>query len=235
MEAKHFLSVIDGFLSDCKYAIDVEVALGQSKTKISSNVRLFANHLISNNKEVCIYSGDYFYASNLNNSVKDIPLWVAHYGVTKPDAINYIGFQYTNSGRIDGINGPVDLNEFKSSIFINSISPPVNIVIIIKAFQHAANLVKLTDKNGNKLVEDGIKGIHTKEVISKVFVTKGAHSELVSWIQQRLISLGFNCGKIGADSYFGLNTILAVKQFQISVRLKSDGIVGPLTIKELLK
>jgi GH25 family lysozyme M1 (1,4-beta-N-acetylmuramidase) len=233
LEAKHFLSVIDGFLYDCKYAIDVEVALGQTVTKTSSNVRLFANYLISNNKEVCIYSGDYFYANNLNNLVKDIPLWVAHYGVTKPDAINYIGFQYTNSGKIDGINGPVDLNEFKSSIFINSISAPINVVV--KAFQHAANLVKLTDRNGDKLVEDGIVGIHTNEVISKVLVTKGVHTELVTWIQQRLISLGFNCGKTGADSYFGLKTIGAVKQFQTSVGLKSDGIVGPLTTEELLK
>ena len=39
----------------------------------------------------------------------------------------------------------------------------------------------------------------------------------------------------GADSYFGLNTIGAVKQFQTSIGLKSDGIVGPLTTEELLK
>ena len=64
-------------------------------------------------------------------------MWVAHYGVTKPDAINYIGFQYSNTGNVDGINGFVDLNEFSSDIFINSISP-VNIVV--KTFQHAVNL-----------------------------------------------------------------------------------------------
>ena len=85
-EAKHFLSIINGLTANCKYAIDVEVALGQTITKISSNVRLFANYLISNSKEVCIYTGDNFYANNLDSSVKNLPLWVAHYGVANPDA-----------------------------------------------------------------------------------------------------------------------------------------------------
>ncbi|WP_298843695.1 GH25 family lysozyme [uncultured Clostridium sp.] len=233
LEAKHFLNVINGLSSDCKYAIDVEVALGQTVTKISSNVRLFVNYLISNNKEVCIYTGDYFYANNLNNSVKNIPLWVAHYGVAKPDAVNYIGFQYSSTGIVNGINGPVDLNEFSSGVFLSSISP-VPVSAVIKAFQHAANIVGLTDKNGDKLLEDGIKGNHTNEVIAKTFVATGAHNELVRFIQQQLIALGFNCGKTGADSYLGQDTLLSVQKFQTSKGLKKDGIVGPLTIIQLL-
>ena len=167
LEAKYFLSVIAGLSADCKYVIDVEETLGQTIAKISSNVRVFADYLISNNKEVCIYTADYFYSNNLNNTVKDIPLWVAHYGVTKPNVINYIGFQYSDSGRVDGINGLVDLDEFISDIFIDSIPPvPVPVNIVVKAFQHAANLVGLKDKNGDKLIEDGIKGPHTDEVVS---------------------------------------------------------------------
>ena len=143
LEAKYFLSVIAGLSADCKYVIDVEEAFGQTVAKVSSNVRLFADYLISNSKEVCIYTEDNFYSNNLDNSVKDILLWVAHYGVAKPDEINYIGFQYSDSGSVDGINGLVDLDEFILGIFVNSISP-VNIVI--KAFQHAVNLVGLKDK-----------------------------------------------------------------------------------------
>ncbi|MGH4052372.1 MAG: GH25 family lysozyme [Clostridium sp.] len=234
LEAKYFLSTINGLSVDCKYAIDVEVTLGQAVTKISSNVRLFANYLTSNKKEVCIYTGDYFYANNLDNTVINIPLWVAHYGVSKPDAANYIGFQYSDSGSVNGINGPVDLNKFSTGIFL-SLIPPVPVNLVVKAFQHAANLVGLTDKNRHNLVEDGIKGIHTNEVIDKTFVTSGIYNELVRFIQKRLISLGFNCGKTGADSYFGPNTLIAVKNFQVSRKLKSDGIVGPLTTTQLLK
>jgi len=78
-------------------------------------------------------------------------------------------------------------------------------------------------------------GPRTTEVIAKVFVAIGAHNELVRWIQQRLIALGFNCGKTGADPYFGVNTLAAVLSFQTSRVLKSDGIVGPLTTKQLLE
>ena len=232
LETKHFLSFIDGLPAHCKYVIDVEEILGQTVTKISSNVRLFADYLISNCKEVCIYTNDNFYKNNLNNSVKDISLWVAHYGVSMPDAINYIGFQYSNSGNVDGINGLVDLNEFSSDIFINSISLANTVV---KTFQHAVNIVGLTDRNGNKLIEDGIKGTHSNEVIATVFVTRGTHNELVRWIQNRLIALGFNCGKTGADSYFGSNTLVAIQHFQALRGLKPDGIVGPYSIAELLK
>jgi len=66
-------------------------------------------------------------------------------------------------------------------------------------------------------------------------VIEGAHNELVRWIQQRLISSGFSCGVTGADSYFGVNTLAAVKKIQTSRVLKSDGIVGSLTINQLLK
>lgn len=93
----------------------------------------------------------------------------------------------------------------------------------------------LTDKNGNKLIEDGFKGIHTIEVITKVMENRGAHNEFVRWIQKRLIALGFSSGIAGADSFFGPDTLLAVQYFQTSRGLKPDGIVGPLTIVQLLK
>ncbi|MBU3182189.1 GH25 family lysozyme [Clostridium psychrophilum] len=97
LEADHFIDAINELSANCKYVIDVEVALGQAVSKISSNVRLFADRLLANNYEPCIYTGDNFYANNLNDTVKDIPLWVAHYGVTKPDAVSYIGFQYSST------------------------------------------------------------------------------------------------------------------------------------------
>lgn len=234
LEAKHFISVIDGLSSDCRYVIDIEISIGNGITETSSKVRQFANYLISTGKEVCIYTGDFFYANNLNNSVKDLPLWVAHYGVSKPDAVNYVGFQYSSTGRISGVNGPVDLNDFKTGIFISSDPSVIIINKVMQTFQHATNLAGLTDKNGSKLIEDGIKGINTNEVIAKVVVTKGEHNELVRWIQQRLIASGFSCGKTGADSFFGISTLAAVRKYQNSRALKSDGIVGLLTINKLL-
>ncbi|MBU3179776.1 GH25 family lysozyme [Clostridium psychrophilum] len=235
LEAKHFIKIIDGLSPDCKYVIDAESSYGNSITVLSSKVRQFANYLISIGKDVCLYTGDNFYATHLDNSVKNLPLWIAHYRVTKPDVIKYIGFQYSDTGIVDGVTEFVDLDEFSSGIFLGPVPPVVVINAVVRSFQHAANLVGLKDKNGSKLVENGIIGTHTNEVIAKVYVTKGAHNELVRWIQQRLIASGFGCGPTGADSYFGLITLAAVKKYQTSKKLKSDGIVGPLTINKLLR
>lgn len=46
-------------------------------------------------------------------------------------------------------------------------------------------------------------------------------------VQNRLNSLGFNCG--AADGIFGNNTKNAVISFQRSRGLDADGIVGPTT------
>lgn len=66
-------------------------------------------------------------------------------------------------------------------------------------------------------------------------ITRGLKNELVRWIQQRLIALGFSCGTAGADADFGWGTLSVVQHFQASRGLKSDGKVGPLIIAALLK
>ena len=118
LEAEHFLSATNGLIPDCLYAIDVEIALDQTVNKVSSNVRLFANYLIARGKPVCIYSGLYFYRNNLDNSVKNTPLWVASYSNSKPD-IASIGWQYSETGSVSGINGNIDLDTFDNGVLIN--------------------------------------------------------------------------------------------------------------------
>ena len=55
----------------------------------------------------------------------------------------------------------------------------------------------------------------------------------VSNLQQRLIQLGFNCGKI--DGVFGSKTEVAVKEFQKSVGIFVDGKCGPSTLIALMR
>ena len=55
----------------------------------------------------------------------------------------------------------------------------------------------------------------------------------VSNLQQRLIQLGFNCGKI--DGVFGVKTEVAVKEFQKSVGVFVDGKCGPSTLIALMR
>ena len=55
----------------------------------------------------------------------------------------------------------------------------------------------------------------------------------VSNLQDRLIQMGFNCGKV--DGIFGANTERAVKEFQKSVGISSDGKCGPATLISLMR
>ena len=64
---------------------------------------------------------------------------------------------------------------------------------------------------------------------------KGCKNEYVSLLQTKLIMLGYDLGKYGADGDFGTKTQEAVKKFQEDRGLKADGIVGPLTWAELDK
>lgn len=62
---------------------------------------------------------------------------------------------------------------------------------------------------------------------------KGASGPSVKELQKKLISLGYSCGKSGADGKFGNDTLAAVKAFQKAHNLPADGIVGADTLNAL--
>ena len=78
-------------------------------------------------------------------------------------------------------------------------------------------------------IEEGLV-IITRILKKKLILMKGAD---VKAVQRKLISLGYSCGKYGADGEFGKNTMKAVKAFQKAKKLKADGIVGKNTANAL--
>lgn len=61
-------------------------------------------------------------------------------------------------------------------------------------------------------------------------LSKGDTGSDVKTLQEALISLGYSCGKWGADGEFGAATKSAVIAFQTANNLAPDGIVGPKTV-----
>jgi N-acetylmuramoyl-L-alanine amidase len=55
----------------------------------------------------------------------------------------------------------------------------------------------------------------------------------VAALQERLIQMGFNCGKV--DGVYGIKTEAAVKEFQKSVGIVVDGKCGPTTLISLMR
>ena len=91
---------------------------------------------------------------------------------------------------------------------------------------------------------DGIVGNQTWGVLNSDFkkpessypgylIMKGSNGDDVRKVQQKLQSLGYDCGWSGEDGIFGNDTEKAVKSFQRNNGLASDGIVGELTWNKL--
>ena len=120
-QARFFASVIAGKVADCRLAMDFETFRGLSKEEINNIARTFLETLKElTNKELVIYSDAYNATSTFDNSLfKEYPLWVAEYGVREPEVKDYIGWQYTDEGRIPGIDDYVDRDMFKDEILLN--------------------------------------------------------------------------------------------------------------------
>jgi N-acetyl-anhydromuramyl-L-alanine amidase AmpD len=67
---------------------------------------------------------------------------------------------------------------------------------------------------------------------SKRVITLKMSGDDIRWMQTKLKEFGFNKERI--DGYFGQNTLVSVTNFQRSVGIKADGVVGPQTWSQLL-
>lgn len=123
-EAEFFSSIIQGTEPNCRLAMDFEVFGDLSISDINSISRTFLQRTQElTNKEMVIYSNTYD-ATNIFSSelANDYPLWVAEYGTEEPNNNgkweNWVGYQYSDMGRISGIIGNVDLDRFTKDIFL---------------------------------------------------------------------------------------------------------------------
>lgn len=100
----------------------------------------------------------------------------------------------------------------------------------IKDLQWSFNQDGFTDKNGNKVKEDGYWGILTDSTARKVYIGIGAekrYANTVSWVQIRTGSK--------ADGYFGNDTDSKVKAYKTAHGLSKDGVIDPTLMFELIK
>ncbi len=127
-EAVFFHSVISGTSPDCRLAMDFEVFDGLGITKINEISFAFLQKLQElTQKECVVYSDEYNARTVFSRELASAyPLWIAEYGVNVPSSTGnwneWIGFQYSDKGRIDGINGNVDLDKFREDIFLSDSS-----------------------------------------------------------------------------------------------------------------
>lgn len=133
-EANFFVSVISGKIPDCKLVLDYETFGGVSREEINNIARTFMERVEElTDKEIILYSD----LSNAQNTfdrslAEDYDLWIAYYE-NRNNLINietswntYIGIQYTDRGRVNGINGSVDRDLYTQEIFLDETSEIAN-------------------------------------------------------------------------------------------------------------
>ena len=125
-QANHFATVISGTEPDCRLALDFETFNGLTTSEISEIALAFMDTVKEiTGKDVVLYTNQYSASTRFNQEVANkYPLWIAEYGVSNPVNPgkwgNWVGWQYTSKGRINGIRGYVDRDYFTKDILLSN-------------------------------------------------------------------------------------------------------------------
>ena len=92
---------------------------------------------------------------------------------------------------------------------------------------------KYAGKGVSVIIDDTIE--QPKSDSQRPMLKRGSTGLFVKELQEKLISIGYSCGRYGADGEFGNDTYNAVIKFQKDHALEVDGVVGPMTWKALME
>jgi GH25 family lysozyme M1 (1,4-beta-N-acetylmuramidase) len=170
-----------------------------------------------NDIRVAVYIGHHLYKSWKLDYNKYAYVWIPRYGTnsgqpeTKPSYPCDL-WQYTSNGKVVGIKSRTDLS----------------ILMGTKPLDY------FTNPDGYVKSEEPKPEFKPVTPVMKPTLRKGDSGGEVKDLQKKLISLGYDLGKYGADGRFGDKTEAAVKKFQKKNELVIDGIVGKRTWAKLL-
>ena len=104
---------------DLPPVIDVESASGAS-SNLAAAVQTWLSVVEQGlGRRPMIYTAPSYWNANLTSAFGDYPLWVAEYGVSSPRAVNgwdnWTFWQYSSTGKVNGVNGSVDLDDFNGT------------------------------------------------------------------------------------------------------------------------
>jgi lysozyme len=208
--------------------------LDVEQDSLGDNAELYATQFIAefnrlSGQIMLLYSGRYYIQKHFSEAFKKKHIWwVADYSANdtpKISGCNIVAWQYTDKGNYNFAKGEVD-----TSILVDGtnffISKQVEQVPNnIGQLQVSLNLQNFKDKNGNKLIVDGVAGSLTLSACPLLKI--GDSGSITKWVQAKL---GQN-----EDGIFGAQTQSAVKRFQTLCKISSDGVVGKNTWSNLLK
>lgn len=124
-QARFFASLAAGREPDMRLAMDFEYFGSLSVSQINAISEAYLDELTALTKRGAVIYSDLSNARNIFSRAlaEKYPLWAAQYGADEPSANGkwreWVGFQYTDEGRVGGIYGNVDRNIFTEGIFLS--------------------------------------------------------------------------------------------------------------------
>lgn len=128
-QARLFAERIHGLDYDCRPAMDYEAFRGLSAAQVNAVAHTFLQTLESlTGQTPLVYSDAYAANEIFDASVARYPLWVADYGPEEPAVdthwTSWAGFQYTDAGRVAGVEGAVDRDRFTTRVLVDRCPAP---------------------------------------------------------------------------------------------------------------
>lgn len=167
-QARFFVSAISGKEFEGKLAMDFEDLTGLSNEEINDIALTFIRETVRlSGKEAVVYTDAFNAINTFDDSLTDYSLWIAEYGVSEPtDDVrwsSWAGWQYSDTGRVAGIDGDVDLDQFNDGILVSDTSA------VAKPAERrtASETITYTVKAGDTLSEIARKYHTTVAAIAK--------------------------------------------------------------------
>lgn len=127
-QAKFFASLLQGKEFACRPVMDFENLRGLNRQTANDIALAFLQTLEEETGVTpAIYTGAYKVEAVWDADLAAYPLWIAEYGAEEPKTTGawkeWSGFQYTDKGQVDGIDGDVDLDRFRPGILLGGGEP----------------------------------------------------------------------------------------------------------------
>ena len=115
IQAEHFLETVPLDAGDLPPVLDVEETFGLTKPVLQQRVAEWLKQVQDRLQiKPILYTNADFYEKYLAGRFDSFPLWVAHYQVRDQPRVkrNWQFWQHSETGRVNGIDAPVDFNAF---------------------------------------------------------------------------------------------------------------------------
>lgn len=128
-EVNFFLKKLGNMKVDLPHCLDLEENKGKSKSQVNAFALKWMDYLQKKTGITPILYTGYSFMNNFTSAMAKYPLWVARYAGGSKRVQGFDGpgsstiwrtwamFQYTDSGKVKGISGNVDINEMDLNFF----------------------------------------------------------------------------------------------------------------------